>query len=873
MISSILNMLAGSTKEYRTIKNEVSEFKALKAEINKARCIVELNASGEITHGNHNLCQALGYNESELLGQHHRALLSRAEGTKPEYEQFWSALKNGQSQVGTFKMVNKAGEDFWFQGYYAPVCDGPNKSLRKVVAYLTDISKEKARTLALQVEEDALNQSFGVMECDMQGTILSCNDMFLKPLAYSEKELIGQPVGKILSAETASSQAYKSLWQELNEGKSITREICRVSKSGEEFWFQSTYVPVKDESGKPSKVVVYSYCVTEEKRKNADYIGQIKAINQTQGVIEFDLEGNVLAVNDRFLNVVGYAREELLGQHHSTLVSERYKQSQEYKDFWAALNNGQPNEGIYHRYGKGGKDVWLQASYNPIIGLNGKPFKVVKYATDITKAVLADKAQAKKAVEAVMIKNALESSTSSLMVADNDGVISYMNPSTLELMREFQPALRKIFPSFDADKLIGQNFDIFHKSPSHQRNLLANLKERHIAELPVGDLFIRLTANPLFDDKGERLGSVVEWVNLTEEKRVENEIKTVVESAVTGNLSDRLDPSRVKGSVAKTMESINQLLDSFSDILLQVREAGETINTAAQEISSGNNDLSSRTEQQASSLEETASSMEQLASTVRQNADNARQANQMAEAASQVAVRGGDVVGNVVSTMSAINESAHKIEDIITVIDGIAFQTNILALNAAVEAARAGEQGRGFAVVAGEVRNLAQRSASAAKEIKELITDSVNKTAEGTKLVQSAGETMHEIVTSVQRVTDIMSEITAASAEQSAGIDQVNGAVTNMDEVTQQNAALVEEAAAAAESLVEQASNLMDSVNHYQLRGVESNTQSAARSNHRAAYAAPVKTQRPASKAQATHNPEYSKPLKTGTDNTDWEEF
>jgi methyl-accepting chemotaxis protein len=209
--------------------------------------------------------------------------------------------------------------------------------------------------------------------------------------------------------------------------------------------------------------------------------------------------------------------------------------------------------------------------------------------------------------------------------------------------------------------------------------------------------------------------------------------------------------------------------------------------------------------------------MEQLASTVKQNAENAKQANQLASAASGVAVKGGDVVGQVVNTMNAINQSAHKIEDIISVIDGIAFQTNILALNAAVEAARAGEQGRGFAVVAGEVRNLAQRSASAAKEIKELITDSVNKTTEGTKQVENAGATMQEIVSSVQRVTDIMGEIAAASVEQSAGIDQVNNAITSMDEVTQQNAALVEEAAAAAESLVDQAVGLMDTVSAFKL--------------------------------------------------------
>ncbi|WP_088178458.1 methyl-accepting chemotaxis protein [Methylotenera sp. L2L1] len=298
-----------------------------------------------------------------------------------------------------------------------------------------------------------------------------------------------------------------------------------------------------------------------------------------------------------------------------------------------------------------------------------------------------------------------------------------------------------------------------------------------------------------------------------------DETQLIIEGAKAGDLSSRVSLDGKTGAIASLCDGVNALMDKMTEVIIQVREAGETINTAAGEISSGNNDLSSRTEQQASSLEETASSMEQLASTVKQNAENAKQANQLASAASGVAVKGGDVVGQVVNTMNAINQSAHKIEDIISVIDGIAFQTNILALNAAVEAARAGEQGRGFAVVAGEVRNLAQRSASAAKEIKELISDSVNKTAEGTKQVENAGATMQEIVTSVQRVTDIMGEITAASIEQSAGIDQVNNAITSMDEVTQQNAALVEEAAAAAESLVDQAVGLMDTVSAFKLSG------------------------------------------------------
>jgi len=297
------------------------------------------------------------------------------------------------------------------------------------------------------------------------------------------------------------------------------------------------------------------------------------------------------------------------------------------------------------------------------------------------------------------------------------------------------------------------------------------------------------------------------------------EIQHVVAAAKDHDLLKRVSLDDKTDVMLNLCEGVNSMLDNTVAILAQVRGASETISTAAKEISQGNTDLSKRTEEQATSLEKTAASMEELSGTVKQNAENAKQANQLAMTASAVAIQGGEVVGRVVTTMTSINASAHKIEDIIAVIDGIAFQTNILALNAAVEAARAGEQGRGFAVVAGEVRNLAQRSASAAKEIKELITDSVNKTAVGTTLVENAGKTMQEVVTSVKRVSDIISEIAAASVEQSKGIDQVNSAVTQMDEVTHQNAALVEQAAAAAESLKDQAEELNAAVSVFQIEG------------------------------------------------------
>ncbi|MES2013485.1 MAG: methyl-accepting chemotaxis protein, partial [Pseudomonadota bacterium] len=348
------------------------------------------------------------------------------------------------------------------------------------------------------------------------------------------------------------------------------------------------------------------------------------------------------------------------------------------------------------------------------------------------------------------------------------------------------------------------------------------------------------------------------------------DVQMLADAAREGRVSVRADASRHHGDFLKIVEGVNETLEMVANPIATVKMAVETINTAAKEIAQGNADLSRRTEDQAASLEKTAASMEELSSTVKQNADNAKQANQLATAASGVAVKGGNAVAEVVATMSAINTSSKKIEDIISVIDGIAFQTNILALNAAVEAARAGEQGRGFAVVAGEVRNLAQRSASAAKEIKELITDSVGKTTEGTKQVENAGSTMQEIVTSVKRVSDIIGEIAAASQEQSLGIEQVNDAIMKMDDVTQQNTALVEEAAAAAESLMEQADELMNAVSVFQLEG-ESARSTA--SNKRA-LTSPLRSAvgRP-TRPVVSPTKVVAKSIVKASDDGDWEEF
>lgn len=517
------------------------------------------------------------------------------------------------------------------------------------------------------------------------------------------------------------------------------------------------------------------------------------------------------------------------------------------------------------------------------------------------------------------IKVALDAASTNVMMADPDGKIIYCNASLIEMMRRAESDLRQHLPNFRADQILGSNFDIYHRNPGHQRNLLGALTSVYRTQIQVAGRHFALVASPIVNADGARLGTVVEWADRTAEIAIEEEVANIIQAATAGDFSKRLDVEGMQGFFKQLSSGINDLLavnahaledvgamlarlshgdltrkidteyqgmlgqlrndanatvDNLQTIVYSIQRATEAINTASLEIASGNQDLSSRTEQQASSLEETASSMEQLTSTVKQNADNSRQANELANNAAAVAVKGGDVVGQVVQTMSAIHHSSNKISDIIGVIDGIAFQTNILALNAAVEAARAGEQGRGFAVVATEVRNLAQRSAAAAKEIKGLISDSVEKVEVGNRLVDQAGRTMGEVVTSIQRVAKIMADISSASREQSAGIEQVSLAVSQMDEVTQQNAALVEQAAAAAESLQEQAAGLAEAVSVFVME--QGRTSAPPRSNSRHggdAVAAPALPHREPVRLDSRSEMPIRSGAKSVALGDEWEEF
>ena len=506
------------------------------------------------------------------------------------------------------------------------------------------------------------------------------------------------------------------------------------------------------------------------------------------------------------------------------------------------------------------------------------------------------------------IKQALDNVSANVMLADPQGKIIYVNAALLNIMRAAEDDIRQVIPEFDADKLAGTETGLLHNSLATAQNLETGFTN----DIELGGHHLRIVVNPIIDNHNVHLGNVIEWQERTQEVAIENEIQGIVNASLHGDLSQRIEMTDKSGFFEMLSKGINDLVDvservindtvsvlasmargdlthciesdyqgtfgklkndanatlaKLTEVLEGISTNADAVLTGSHELAQGNTNLSQRTEQQASNLEETASSMEQMTATVKQNADNASEANKLAASAREQAEKGGDVVSNAVSAMSEITSASKKIADITGVIDEIAFQTNLLALNAAVEAARAGEQGRGFAVVASEVRNLAGRSATAAKEIKGLIGDSVLKVDEGSRLVDESGKTLEQIMSSVKKVSEIVAEIAAASQEQSVGIDQVNKSINHMDEMTQQNAALVEEAAAASESMSKQALNLNELVSFF----TTNKTVSESAENERRSRQRPWK-EKPAALTPVNSTPPAARQA-TGTNDSEWQEF
>lgn len=874
----------------------------------EALIVSKTDTKGRITYVNHDFVEISGFSEQELLGEPHNIL--RHPDMPPEaFKDLWDTLAQGRPWTGYVKNRCKNGDHYWVVANVTPIFQGG-----QITGYMSVRTKPAAEQV--QAAENAYRlfrekRAAGLAIRD--GRVVKTG---FHPLRWLAERTIAQRIYLICGLLVAAMLGMGALGVlNLRDGMHNLQTVYqdRVVPLDQLKAISDAYaIDIVDNTHKVRDGSVdFPQALKNVERAQASIQAAWKAYRETylteeEKKLAAEAQARMQAgdaATERLKEILRKRDRQALGQF---AAKDLYPAIDPISDKIGELTNLQlrvAKQVVADMDAEGKAFVWkmialigttlilalalvrvLVRSIREPIGEIANFFRCISEGRmdvqlDTTRrdeiGVVADAARSMQiksgfdlnearaqADEMTRIKIALDGSSTGVMIADNTRKIIYANHAAARILKGLEGAIRQRLPQFDADRLLGQNIDIFHKNPSHQAELLAGLKGSYRAALQIGDAHQVVTANPVVNARGERIGTVAEWLDRTEEVRVEQEIAALVEAAAAGDLGRRIVLEGKSGFFASLGQGLNQLLDNteqalkttsavlsrvaqgdltqtvdadfggifgnlkddtnttverLREVVGRISESTEVINTAAKEIAAGNTDLSSRTEEQASSLEETASSMEQLTSTVKQNADSARQANELANGAEEVATRGGEVVGQVVQTMGAIHQSSSKIADIIGVIDGIAFQTNILALNAAVEAARAGEQGRGFAVVATEVRSLAQRSAAAAKEIKGLISDSVEKVAVGARLVDNAGKTMEEVVASIRRVARLMNDISAASREQSSGIEQVSLAVNQMDEVTQQNAALVEEAAAAAESLEEQARELMQAVAVFKL--------------------------------------------------------
>lgn len=533
---------------------------------------------------------------------------------------------------------------------------------------------------------DALSRSQAVIQFDLNGNILTANENFCKALGYDLKEIVGKHHRIFCEAAYTASDEYRQFWARLGRGEYDSSSYKRLRKDGKEIWIQASYNPVF-RGGKPYKVVKFASDITDVKMRATEDAAKLDAISRSQAVIEFTPTGEILTANENFCAGLGYDLSEIRGKHHRMFCDPAYVQTQEYADFWRNLADGQFISNEFVRYGKDGKEIWIQAAYNPIRDFNGRVYKVVKFATDVTERMSAINA----------------------------------------------------------------------------------------------------------------LGGA---------------LKALAEGDLTQNLKTAFVPS-----MEVVRKDFNEAVAGLHEAMRTVEANANAIASGAQEIRSAADDLAKRTEQQAASVEETAAALDEITTTVGDSSRRADEAGSLVAKTRAGAEKSGIVVKKAIDAMGQIEQSSREISNIIGVIDDIAFQTNLLALNAGVEAARAGEAGKGFAVVAQEVRELAQRSASAAKDIKALITTSGEQVKSGVALVDETGRALEEILTQVHEVHTNVAAIVEASREQSTGLREINTAVNSMDQATQQNAAMVEESTAASHAMAREADALHALIRRFRLAG------------------------------------------------------
>ncbi|ASP40590.1 chemotaxis protein [Bacterioplanes sanyensis] len=888
--------------------------------LENTQAIIELSLDGTLVEANSNFLALLGASAADVVNRSLSSLLATDDSVQGAQADLLLKLGRGENLEVRQVFSGRNRPNRYLNMSYSSIKDSAGKPYRVLglahdvtEAYVEEQEQKKNSDIVRALDVCQAN----VMLADMDMKVLYMNGCLKQALKHHESN-IRQEISSF-SVDQLIGQSVDVFHQQPEKQRRMISELkepyhTRINVGGATFSLIAT--PWLNVAGDRVGTIVEWQDLTDTlareatEKAMADANARVKQaldVVNTNAMIA-DNDFNIVYMNESIVEMMENAEDDLRREIPAfeakklmgSNIDVFHKNPSHQRSMVASLKDTYKTEIVV-----GGRTFSLIA--NPIFNSDSERIGTIVEWQDLTLEVARVAREKKEADSNSRVKQALDVVSTNTMIADNELDIVYMNESIVDMMKNAESDLRKDLPGFQVSQLMGSNIDVFHKRPEHQRQMLAALKDTYRTEIVVGGRTFSLIANPIFNDKSDRIGTIVEWKDRTDEVATEREIDLIVDAATAGDLSQRVELHGKDGFFLNLAEGLNRLLtiadsvvsdtirifdglaqgkldrrinadytgsfdklkqdanatvDRLTDIITRIREAAGTVATGASEIAQGNADLSRRTESQASSLEETASSMEEMTSAVKQTSDNSVHANELASSARKKAENGGDVVSKAVVAMQEINQSSKQISDIIGVIDEIAFQTNLLALNAAVEAARAGEQGRGFAVVAGEVRNLAQRSASAAKEIKELIRDSVDKVEAGTSLVNHSGNTLNEIIAAVENVSSMIQEISTAAREQSAGIDQVNSAVAQMDEMTQQNAALVEEASAAGEAMAEQAQSMMKMMEFFDIELASNPTHGNV-------------THLPTSTSTSTSNPSSQGPSSnfSVSDDDEWAEF